>query len=110
MNFEIEFTDVADLEVQNIVLWIMGRSPEGAKKWQDGFENAVNSLAAFPRRCPFAPENAMFTIDVRQLLYGGYRILFILVGSDRDGDEDTVRILHVRHGSRRLLDEELDDA
>jgi plasmid stabilization system protein ParE len=104
--FRIEFTDVADMEVQEIFLWLLGRSPVQAGRWQEGLEKAVNSLAEQPTRCPLAPEHARFDVEVRQLLYRSYRILFTLVDTDGDGDRDTVRILHVRHGARRWLGEE----
>jgi plasmid stabilization system protein ParE len=51
----------------------------------------------------------MFSTDVRQLLYGEYRILFILVEADDDGEDDTVRILHVRHGARQHIQDERED-
>jgi mRNA-degrading endonuclease RelE of RelBE toxin-antitoxin system len=58
-------------------------------------------LSTFPGRCPLAPENDDFTDrPVRQCLYRNgrvvYRILYDIV------DEDTVRVLHVRHASQGL--------
>lgn len=41
MSYQVEFTDVADMEVENILLWIMGRAPERVERWQDGLEKAV---------------------------------------------------------------------
>jgi hypothetical protein len=49
-----------------------------------------------PRRCPIAPENDDFDVEVRQLLYGEFRVLFTV-------EDDVVRVLHVRHGARRFL-------
>jgi plasmid stabilization system protein ParE len=103
VTFLIEFTDVADMEVQDTFLWLLGRSPDYADRWQAGLEASVNSLSEFPTRCPLAPESDRFEVEVRQQLYGPYRILFTLVDTDHDGAADTVRILHVRHGARRLL-------
>lgn len=103
MSFAIEFTDVTDMEVQHIHLRLMGRSLEQAERWQEGLENAASSLADFPRRCPLAPEHDVFDVEVRQLLYGTYRLLFGLRDTDDDGEYDTVRILHVRHASQRPL-------
>ena len=110
MNYAVEFTDVADMEVQDILLWIMGRDPNGAKRWQEGLETAAESLSMFPRRCPLAPENEAFNVEVRQLLYGAYRVLYTLIDSDGDGENDTARILHVRHGARQYLHQQDDDA
>lgn len=42
---------------------------------------------------------------MRQLLFGGYRVLYTVVDANDDGTPDTVRILHVRHGARRRLNE-----
>lgn len=110
MIFRIEFTDVADMEVQDAFLWLLGRSLVQAGRWQEGLEKAVNSLAEFPTRCPLAPEHAIFDVEVRQMLYRSYRILFTLVDTDQDGSADTVRILHVRHAARRWLGEESEGA
>ncbi len=38
-----------------------------------------------------------------------YRILYCLIDEDGDGETDTVLLLHVRHGSRRRLNEPQDD-
>ena len=103
MNYDIEFTDVADMEIQNILIWIMGRSPDYADRWQEGLEISINSLTIMPGRCPLAPENNEFDVEVRQLLYGVYRILFMLADADDDGESDTVRILHARHGAQQHL-------
>jgi plasmid stabilization system protein ParE len=105
MSFRTEFTEVADMEAQDTFLWLLGRSPQQAGRWLEGLERAVASLTEFPTRCPLAPENDAFEVEVRQLLYGAYRLLFTLVDSDEDGTADTVRLLHVRHGARLRLGE-----
>lgn len=105
MKFQIEFTDVAEMEAQDTLLWLLGRSPDFAGRWQAGLEKAIQSLEVFPTRCARAPESDSFDVDVRQLIYSGYRILFTCLDADGDGADDTIRILHVRHGSRRPLDE-----
>ena len=73
----------------------MGRAPERAERWQDGLEKAVASLEEFPERCVLVPEVSTQERQVRQLLYGAYRLLFTLM--------DTVRILHVRHGAQKPI-------
>ena len=71
-------------------------------RWFLALEDAIASLAAFPERCPLAPETGRFPFAVRQLLYGrkphAYRILFTIEG-------DVVKILHIRHGRRRPVSE-----
>ncbi|MBW3625799.1 MAG: type II toxin-antitoxin system RelE/ParE family toxin [Armatimonadetes bacterium] len=105
MTYRIEFTDVADKEIHEILFWMIGRSPERAGRWQEGLEESVYSLSEHPRRCALAPEDKAFPVEIRQKLYGVFRILFTLVDADGDGQEDTVRILHIRHGARRFIHE-----
>ena len=109
MSYKIEFADVADMEVQNILLRIMGRTPDYAGCWQDGLEKAVASLEDFPGRCAIVTDLSTPERQVRQLLYGAYRLLFTLLDTDGDGDLDTVRLLHVRHGAQGPLIQELPD-
>ena len=105
MTYEIEFTDVAEMETEDILFWWIGRSPEQARRWQEGLERTITTLKELPRRCALAPESEVFAAEVRQLLYGNYRILFTILDADADGEEETVRILHVRHGARRPFGE-----
>ncbi len=69
-------------------------------RWFLALQDAIASLAEFPGRCPLAPENSGFPFEVRHLLYGQaphvYRILFAI-------DNNTVYVLHIRHGRRQPL-------
>ena len=65
--------------------WIARDSPRRAEAWLDGVVDAIQTLSSFPRRCPLAPEDDAFDVEIRQLLYGDFRIL------------------HVRHGARRSI-------
>jgi plasmid stabilization system protein ParE len=76
--------------------WIARHSSGRAEAWLRGAFEAIDSLSVFPRRCPLAPEDSAFEEEIRQLLYGDFRILFTL-------NADTVRILHIRHGARRFM-------
>jgi len=105
-HFIVEFTEKAEAQIEEIVFRMMGRNPGFAERWQEGLEQATVSLETFPRRCPLAHENESFPYEVRQLLYASHRILFTLLDADEDGEDDTVRILHVRHQAQRWLDDE----
>jgi plasmid stabilization system protein ParE len=100
MKYQVVVTDQADTEAEGAYLWILERSPDGAAQWWNGLEVAILSLERMPTRCPFAPENDVFDEEIRQLLYGKrqhrYRILFTV-------REQTVVILHIRHGVREYL-------
>ncbi len=101
MTFRVDATDEADRNASEILDWLLTeQAGEAGVRWFLGLEASINSLAENPHRCSLAPENRAFPFEVRQLLYGRkphvYRILFAI----RD---DTVYILHIRHGRRLPL-------
>ena len=53
----------------------------------------AETLARFPDGCSYALENEVVDFEVRQKLYGDYRILFTIEG-------DNVTVLTVRHAAR----------
>jgi|GEM_PF-4106632 len=81
------------MEAQEIWLYLLGRNSDYAERWQKGLEEAVVSLETFPRRCSLAPENYSFPYELRQLLYGSYRLLFTLIDANDDGKIRTVDLL-----------------
>ena len=101
MRYQVEVTDQAGLEAEEAYLWILERSPGGASRWWNGLEAAILSLEEMPARCPLAPEDEEFEEEIRELLYGKrqhrYRILFTI-------REETVVVLHIRHGAREYLE------
>jgi plasmid stabilization system protein ParE len=54
-----------------------------------------------PLRCSLAAESVFFEEEIRQLIYGKYRILFTVEGK-------TVFVLRVRHSAREYLKPEED--
>lgn len=96
MKYTLEITFHAMEDIDQAYLFIREDSPANAEAWKDGLMTKARSLTEFPRRCPLAPEAQLLELEIRQLLYGAYRILF-MVGSDR------VQILHVRHGARQPI-------
>jgi plasmid stabilization system protein ParE len=91
----------AETELEQAYLWLRERNPDAAAAWFNGVLDSILKLETLPDRCPLAPESHAFDHEIRQLLYGkrqhAYRILYDIRG-------ETVRILHVRHGARRLLE------
>ncbi len=100
MSCAVTYSDVADLELDDIVFWLLARDPERAEDWRLGLVKAVESLANFPRRFPIASEFEGDEREVRQMMCGPYRVLYTIRDADGDGEEDTITILHVRHGAR----------
>jgi toxin ParE1/3/4 len=99
MAFRVEISAQAERDAEAILEWLLSqRTGQAGIDWFLAFDNAFASLAAFPERCPIAPENTRFPFEVRQLLHGRkphlYRILFTI-------EADTVYVLHIRHGRRK---------
>jgi len=86
--------------MENAYAHIERDSPQNAHKWAVGLMDAIQSLENFPNACGHAPENAYFSQEIRQLIYGrglnAYRILFTV-------QADTVSVLFIRHGAQDVL-------
>lgn len=107
MTFRVEITDVADAEIQAAFLRLNGWNPVFAGRWLEGLLRAIDKLDTFPRSHVVVPESDALGREVRRMLYKNgqatYVVFFSLMDADGDGDEDTVRVLHVRHGAQRPL-------
>jgi plasmid stabilization system protein ParE len=97
--YEVVVEGQAKLDIVEAWDYIRSMAPQNADRWLDSMEEGIRSLDQMPRRCALAPENAVFTREIRQLIHGNYRILFTI-------RKRTVHILHVRHGARRHLESE----
>ena len=91
------------MDIENIYLNLMGRSPEFAERWRDELDDAIASLQFMPRKCPFAPENDHYPFEMRHMRFNKYRLLFTIKDMDGDGQEDTVWIVRVRHAAQQWL-------
>jgi hypothetical protein len=103
MAFRVKISAEAEFDAIAILEWLTAQNAsDPGLRWFLAMEDAISSLANLPERCPLAPENTQFPFEVRQLLYGRkphlYRILFTI------GD-DTVNVLHIRHGRRLRIGE-----
>ncbi len=96
MSYRVLIQPPSARDLEAAYEWIARHSVERAAAWLEGAFMAIESLNALPRRCPLATENEAFDVEVRQLLYDGFRILFTV-------EENQVRILHIRHVARRPL-------
>jgi plasmid stabilization system protein ParE len=103
MKYQILLEPRAEADIEVIYLFIARRNRESAIKWFNGISAAIQTLETFPQRCPHAPENAFFQEEIREHFYGKrvgtYRILFTIV-------DQTVHVLHVRHGRRQWFGQE----
>jgi toxin ParE1/3/4 len=99
VRHRVEFSSAANEESFEIMQWIAEDSLEAAIRWRRGLDEALARLRTFPRSCRIAAESMHVGVDVRQLIYGSYRVLYRVDGR-------TVQVLHVRHGAPRRLGEE----
>jgi plasmid stabilization system protein ParE len=95
MKYDVALTDEAKHNVRAAVAWYAERSPSAADRWYEGLQNAIDSLAIDPYRCPLADENQRAPVELRQLNCGSgrkftHRIIFAIRPS-------TVVVYAVRH-------------
>jgi plasmid stabilization system protein ParE len=101
MTFRVETTADFERESRLILDWLISEhAGDAALRWYETLRQEIESLATMPRRCPLAPENALSPFEVRHFLYARrpniYRVLFSI-------EQDTVYVLHIRHGRRLPL-------
>ena len=72
------------------------RAPENAWRWRRRLEQRLQVLITSPEAFGFAPEDTEAKAEIRQVLFGKYRILYTV-------RRQTVFILTVRHGARLFL-------
>ena len=97
MEYRIDYSDAAVLEIDQAYLWLDRNSPKGGIEWYKGLRSATDSLSQMPYRYVEMPK---FGKGVRRLHYGKYLVLYIVVEPDADETTGVVRILHVVHGAR----------
>jgi plasmid stabilization system protein ParE len=107
MSDRIDFSSVAKAEADAAFMsFARFTTPEQAQSWYQGLIKAIASLKAMPRRCGLARENAFFSQEIRQLIYGQgqhtYRITFTIL---EDQKASIVRILNIRNAAQRTLGE-----
>jgi plasmid stabilization system protein ParE len=96
MTYPIEISHRAARDIEEAFDYIRSRAPLNALRWRAGLERRLRVLETSPQAFGFAPENDDAKGDVRQMLYGRYRILYTIRA-------ETVFVLTVRHGARLFL-------
>jgi plasmid stabilization system protein ParE len=100
MAYRVEIAKNAEMELEELYLWVVERAPQQGAMWFNGLERAFLSLSDHPKRCPIAPENVDSESPVRVLHYGRkphvYRVFFLI-----DDPAETVHVVHVRRGARQ---------
>ena len=99
-SYQVLFTPTARKQALAVVDYISADSPDSAARWYAGLVSAVSSLDIMPNRCGRALESDYLGEELRQYIYGSYRIVFRV-----EEDAAIVRLLFIRHAARRALGE-----
>jgi plasmid stabilization system protein ParE len=101
MTFPVALTDEAEQNIRTIRDWIQERSPDGALRWIDAFEDAKNRLAHNPFSCCLAPEDEHTDRELRNIFFKTrrgrqFRAIFFV-------EDELVTVTHIRGPSQQLL-------
>ena len=94
MSVRVLLEPRAHRQFKQIVRWLSDRSPAGAERWLNAFDDAVEQLERNADGCELALENSLVNREIRQTHFKTprgrmYRMVFTIVGSD-------VRVLAIR--------------
>lgn len=98
MAYRVELSPSTVDDIRTIAEYIARDSIESANQWRQQLFALLDRLALMPGSCSLAPENEYCEIEVRQLIFGQYRVLFTV-----QENTSLVYVLTVRHGARRNL-------
>jgi plasmid stabilization system protein ParE len=96
MAYRVEVSRRAERDIEEAFEYIYSRAPRNAIRWRGALQRRLQALETNPERFGLAPEDEAAKANVRQLLYGRYRILYTV-------REKTVFVIPVRHGARLFL-------
>jgi plasmid stabilization system protein ParE len=96
MGFRVNVPDQFWSDADEIYDYIRKHGPADPDKWFLGLEKELRSLEEFADWKFFAPENEYAREEILQILYGPFRILYVLRGN-------VAYVLTIRHGARRFL-------
>ncbi|MCB9965313.1 MAG: type II toxin-antitoxin system RelE/ParE family toxin [Rhodospirillales bacterium] len=95
-DFKVNIPPSVMEEIEHYVDDIAGDSVPNALKWYREIVEKIKSLNRFPSRCSYADETVFHDFEIRNLIFGNYRILFHIEGQ-------TVQVLHVKHGKMKRI-------
>jgi toxin ParE1/3/4 len=102
MTYIVEFAARAARDLEILYMEKNAAESQSAAGWYNVLEQAVDALALFPHRYPYAPETRRAKRKLRHLLYGKkpqvYRVIY-----EVEERRQTVWALTIRHGARRKL-------
>jgi plasmid stabilization system protein ParE len=101
MVYRVELAKSAEVQLEELYLWVVERAPSQGGAWFNGLERAILSLEQLSKRCRIAPESFDPDQPVRVFSYGRsphvYRVFFTI-----DEAAKVVRVVHIRRGARQM--------
>lgn len=90
-GYQVEFSEEAIEDLDSSFEWGCERwGEEQAVKWYLNMRETIEKeLVLFPLRYSLAPENEEYSVEVRQLIKGRYRVLFNI-------SRKIITVLHIR--------------
>ena len=89
--FKVHISPTVEAEIEHYVHEIAKDSITRAVKWYGDMMEKISTQELSPARYPYADEMVFHDYEIRNLLFGNYRILFHFKGQ-------TVQVMHVKHG------------
>jgi toxin ParE1/3/4 len=96
MEFRVRLSRRSERDVAEAFAFIQSDSEARAVRWRVGLERVLRKLQSQATIHGFAPENQSARCEVRQILFGRYRILYTI-------QENVAFVLTIRHGARQFL-------
>jgi plasmid stabilization system protein ParE len=94
IRYKINIAPEAAKEIEDIYLYIADDSPNNAAKWYFAIHDKIHALKDFPDSCPIAYEDRFYDFQIRNLIFGNYRVIYRI-------QEDIIQILHVKHTAQQ---------
>lgn len=108
LRYAIRFRRYAQADAQEALVRLAELTDAAyAVAWYAGLQNAVATLATFPKRWPVADKNRFFRDEVRVMPYrytpsgAAYQIFYTIAESEED--TPYVFVLHLRHAARKPM-------
>src|SRR5215210_3553903 len=96
MSLKVLLSPQVKQDIEAAYLHIRADAPETARRWRIRLLELIRTLSNFPELHEIATEARDVGVELRQMLYGNYRILYTV-------DAVAVRVHALRHGARRPL-------
>ena len=96
MRYRVVVTPAAEANLDGIFHFIALDKPRAAQRFVASLRGKIETLAQMPTRCPLASEDGLDGLQIRHLIFGNYRLLFVI-------DTREVTVLQVRHAARQSI-------